>query len=310
MTLVERMDIFKLLYVERLKPSSIAAALNRKPSSITRELEKGMDNGMYNPIIAEARHLDARRNQCPHLKMTGEAWNIVKSRLEKRWSPEEVAKWLEKEYPEYAMPGKTIYNYVFFHMKGELKKLALKDLRLRKGKAGEKRGKIPEMTLIDSRPPETNAREVPGLWEGDLIIGKGGKSAILVTVERKTRFVQMDLLESMDARTVRKTIEKRFQKLEPAMKKSITFEQGKKNSEHQALTENTAITVYFCHPHLPWEKGTCESTNYLIRNLLDPVEDFRELTQRDVSKIAGLLNDRPRKPLGFKTPYEVFSGLR
>jgi IS30 family transposase len=114
MTLVERMDIFKLLYVERLKPSAIAAALNRKPSSITREREKGMDKGMYNPIIAEARHLDARRNQRPHLKMTGEAWNIVKSRLEKSWSPEAVAQWLEKEYPEYAMSGKTIYHYVFF----------------------------------------------------------------------------------------------------------------------------------------------------------------------------------------------------
>jgi IS30 family transposase len=146
MSLVERMDIFRLLYVERLKPSAIATALNRKPSSITRELEKGMDNGMYNPILAEARHLEARRNQRPRLKMTGEAWNKVKPQLEKRWSPEEIAKWLEKEYPKYAMSGKTIYNYVFFHMKGELKKLALQDFRLRgkkrkPGKRGEKRGK-------------------------------------------------------------------------------------------------------------------------------------------------------------------------
>jgi IS30 family transposase len=139
MTLVERMDIFKLLYVERLKPSDIAAALNRKPSSITREIAKGMDNGMYNPVIAEAGCLEARRNQRPRLKMTAEAWAIIKPHLEKRWSPEEVAKQPEKEYPEYAMSGKTIYNYVFFHMKGELKKPALQDLRLR-GKA-EKRGK-------------------------------------------------------------------------------------------------------------------------------------------------------------------------
>jgi IS30 family transposase len=114
MTLLERMDILKLLYVERLKPSAIATVLNRKPSSITRELGKGMDNGTYNPILAEARHLEARRNQCPCLKMTGEAWNRVKPRLENRWLPEEIAKWLKKEYPEYAMSGKTIYNYVFF----------------------------------------------------------------------------------------------------------------------------------------------------------------------------------------------------
>jgi IS30 family transposase len=314
MTLVERMDIFRLLYVERLKPSTIAAMLNRQPSSITRELEKGMDQGMYNPLLAEVRHLEARRNQRPRLKMTGEAWNVIKPRLEKRWSPEEVAQWLEKAYPEHAMSGKTIYNYVFFHMKGELKKLALQDLRLRgkerkRGKEGEKRGKIPEMTLIDTRPAEINAREVPGHWEGDLIIGKGHKSAILVTVERKARFVQMDLLESMDARTVRRKIEKRFKKLEPGLRTSITFDQGKENSEHKQLAENAAIAVYFCHPHSPWEKGTCENTNYLIRDMLYPAEDFRDLTQRDVSRIARLLNDRPRKTLDFRTPYEVFFEL-
>jgi IS30 family transposase len=315
MTLVERMDIFRLLYVERLKPSAIAAALNRKPSSITRELEKGLDQGMYNPIIAETRHLEARRNQRPILKMTGEVWNIVKPQLENRWSPEEVAKWLRKEYPEYGMSGKTIYNYIFFHMKGELKKLALQDLRLRgkgrkRGEEGETRGKIPEMTLIDTRPAEINARITPGHWEGDLIIGKGHQSAILVTVERKTRFVQMDLLEGMDARTVRKTIEKRFKRLEPTLRNSITFDQGKENSEHKELSKNLAMTVYFCHPHSPWEKGTCENTNYLIRDMLYPEDDFRQLTQRDVSKIARLLNERPRKTLDFRTPYEVFSDLR
>jgi IS30 family transposase len=315
MTLVERMDIFRMLYVERRKPSAIAAALNRKPSSISRELEKGMDNGMYNPVLAETKHLEARRNQRPRLKMTDEAWSIVKPQLEKRWSPEEVAKWLEKEYPCSAMSGKTIYNYVFFHMKGELKKLALQDLRLRGkkrkgGKAAEKRGKLPEMTLIDTRPAEINTREGGGHWEGDLIIGKDHKSAILVTVERKTRFVQLDVLEHMDAVTVRKRIEKRFKKLEPALRKSITFDQGKENSEHQQLSEYTAMAVYFCHPHSPWEKGTCENTNYLIRDMLYPVDDFRELTQREVSRIARLLNERPRKTLDYQTPQEVFSQLR
>jgi IS30 family transposase len=213
------MDIFRLLYVEKHRSSSIAVTLNRKPSSITRKLAKGMDKGVYNPILAEIRHLEARRNQRPCLKITDEAWNKVKPQLEKRWSPEEAAKWLEKEYPCYAVSGKTIYNYIFFHMKGELKKLALQDLRHRgkKRKVGnraEQRGKIPEMTLIDTRPGKIKAREGGGHWEGDLIIGKDHKSAILVTVERQTRFVQMDLLESMDAWTVRRTVEKRFKRLE------------------------------------------------------------------------------------------------
>jgi IS30 family transposase len=152
-----------------------------------------MDKGIYNPILTEAKHLETRRNRRLCLKITDEVWNMVKPLLEKRWSPEEVAKWLKK-YPCYAVLGKTIYNYIFFHMKGKLKKLALRDLRLRgkKRKAGngeEKRGKIPEMPLIDTRSVEINACEVAGLWEGDLMIGKDHKSAILVTVERKSRFV-------------------------------------------------------------------------------------------------------------------------
>jgi IS30 family transposase len=107
-----------------------------------------------------------------------------------------------------------------------------------------------------------------------------------------------------------KTIEKRFKRLETTLRKSITFDQGKENSEHKELSGNTAMAVYFCHPHLPWEKRTCENTNYLIWDMLYPVDDFRELTRRDVSRIARLLNERPRKTLDFRTPYEVFSELR
>jgi IS30 family transposase len=120
----------------------------------------------------------------------------------------------------------------------------------------------------------------------------------------------MDLLESMDAVTVRKTIERRFKKLEPELRKSITFDQGRETSGHKTLSGNLAMAVYFCHPHSPREKGTCGNTNYLIRDMLYPVDDFRTLTQRDVSKIAGLLNKHPRKTLDWKTPKEVFSELR
>jgi IS30 family transposase len=207
------------------------------------------------------------------------------------------------------MSGKTIYNYVFSYA-GETEKSWCCKTSTSGGKKGEQEGETGKTTLIDTRPAETNAREVPGHWEGDLIIGQDHKSAILVAVERKTRFVQMDVLESMDARVIRKTIEKRFKKLEPALRKFITFDQGKENSEHKQFSENTAMAVYFCHPHSPWEKGTCENTNYLIRDMLYPVDDFRKLSQRAISKIARLLNERPRRTLDFRTPYEVFSELR
>jgi IS30 family transposase len=315
MTFAERMDLFKLYHIEKLNKKQIADRLHRSPSSIGRELEKGNDSGAYNPFVSEILHLQARKYQCPKLKVSSTVWNLIKPKLELRWSPEEIAQWLMAEYPEHTMSGKTIYNYVHFHMKGELKKMALSELRQR-GKArkqyekGDKRGKIPEMTLIDERPDEAVGREVPGHWEGDLIIGKGHKSALCVTVERKTRYIQLDLLTNYDARTVRKTIEKRFKRLAPALRKSLTVDQGKENSEHKKLAEHLQIGVYFCHPHSPWEKGTCENTNYLIRDMLYPVDDFRQLTQREVSTIARHLNERPRKTLDFKTPKEVFLGLR
>jgi IS30 family transposase len=149
------------------------------------------------------------------------------------------------------------------------------------------------MTLIDARPAEINARTAAGHWEGDLIMGKNHKSALCVTAERKTRYIQIDLLRKYDARTVRKTIEKRFKKPEPLLRKSLTVDQGHENSEHRTLTEHLGTAVYFCHPRSPWEKGICENTNYLIREMLYPVTDFRELTRRDVSKIAQKLNERP-----------------
>jgi IS30 family transposase len=162
-----------------------------------------MDKGSYKPVIAEARHLEARRNQRPCLKMTDEAWHSIKGQLEKRCPPEEVVK---KNILAMLCRVKPSTITFFSHERGIEKagfeRFVASGENAEREKNGEGRGKIPEMTRIDSRPAEINAREVPGHWEGDLIIGKSHKSAILVTVERQSRFVQMDLLESMDARTV------------------------------------------------------------------------------------------------------------
>ena len=314
-TLEERMEIFKGLYTEKLPPTAIAEHLNRSVSTITRELKRGEDEGSYNPFLAEYFHLVQRKYQCPKLKIDNEAWKLIKPKLETRWSPDQIAQWLKTEYPTYTMSGKTIYNYIHFHMRGELKKLALHDLRQHGKKrktvnSEERRGKLKDITLIDERPPEVNSRTVPGHWEGDLIIGKNHKSALCVIVERQTRYIQLDLLHTYDATTVRKTIERRFKRMEPQLRKSITFDQGKENSEHKKLSEDVKIDVYFCHPASPWEKGTCENTNGLIRDMLWKVEDYRTLTQYQVGRVARLLNERPRKTLGYKTPKEALANLR
>ena len=314
MSFYERMEIFKGLYALKLKPSKIAEKLNRKPSTITREIKKGLEGGTYNPYVAELDHQRQRYNQRPKLKINDQVWSEIKPKLEIRWSPNQICKYLGQTGAGCVSP-KTIYNYVNFHMKGELKKLALRDLRL-KGKkrrspnSSDGRGTLKEITLIDQRPKEIDSRNVPGHWEGDLIIGKGHKSAILVTVERKTRYIQLDLLTKYDAFTVRKKIESRFKKLEPHLRKSITLDQGRENAQHKELSENMNMAVYFCHPSSPWEKGTCENTNYLIRDMLGDVTDFRELNQYQVSRVAKLLNERPRETLNFNSPAKEFAFLR
>ena len=315
MTFPERMAIFKMIYVEKKRPTEIAVFLNRSVSTITREIQRGLDGDFYNPMYAEAQHLQLRQYQCPKLKIDSFIWKIIKKKLEVRWSPDQIAKWLESNYPYHRMSGKTIYNYIHFHMRGELKKIALKDLRQRGKKrkesnTGETRGKLKDITLIDERPIEINSREVPGHWEGDLIIGKDHKSAISVIVERQTKYIQLDLLKQYDAPTVRKVIERRFKRMEPMLRKTITFDQGKENSEHKDLSENLNIGVYFCHPASPWEKGTCENTNGLIRDMLYEVDDFRTLTQYDIARVTRLLNERPRQSLGYISPKEAIANLR
>jgi IS30 family transposase len=315
-TLEEREEIFRLRYEKRLFLREIGQRLHKNKSSVSRELKRGTKNKLYNPITAEANHRNARKRQCPKLKMTCELWSLIKPKLERRWSPEQVVQWLEKEYPCYKMNAKTIYTSIQFPMKGELKKVALGDLR-QKGKKrrrntekGETRGNISEMTLIDERPEEIEGRTVPGHGEGDLIIGKGHKSALCVIVERKSRYVQIDLLEKYDAATVRKTIEKRFKGIGGRLCKTIPFDQGNENSGPNILTERTGVKVYFCHPYSPREKGAGENTHVLILDMLKGITDFRELNQRSVSQIAKRLNERPRKTLDFFTPNEVLFELR
>jgi transposase, IS30 family len=313
MSLNERMEIFKGLYQQRMNSTEIAERLNRTVSTITREIDRGSDGDGYNPFYAEYVHLKKRINQSPKLKINGNLWRRIKDKLELRWSPEQIARFLKKSRIG-SVSGKTIYNYINFHLKGELKKLALGELRQRGKKRRslaktDGRGKLKNLRLIDERPKEVESRDIPGHWEGDLIIGKDHKSALAITVERSSRFVQIDLLHQYDANSVRKVFEKRFRKLEPMLRKTLTLDQGKENADYDKLKEHLNIDVYFCHPASPWQKGTCENTNGLIRDFLDGENDFRNFDQRYFSRIATLLNERPRKTLDFNTPMETINKL-
>jgi transposase, IS30 family len=295
--------------------SKIARIIGRSQSSISRERKKGKQYGIYNPILAQRRTVVRGLVRKPKLKTDKPTWACIDNHLSIGWSPKQISDFLHNNGNDGTVSPvseKTIYNYINFHMKGELKKLALVELRQR-GKARstrqETRGKIPNMVLIDERPKEVDGRTIPGHWEGDLIIGDGHKSALSVIVERQTRFVMIERLLSYDATTVRKSIEKRFKTIEPDLRKSFTCDQGKEMAEHIQFSSNVKMKVYFCNPHSPWEKGTCENTNFLIRDMCRNITDFRKLTQQQAHRIAILLNERPRQTLGFRTPKEIFNQL-
>lgn len=294
---------------------AIGQDMGKSQSAISRELKKGRMGMAYNPILSQRRTNDRAQARVPELKINTPTWHVINNHLGIRWSPRQISEYLQSDGNDgtiVPVSEKTIYNYIEFHMKGELKKLAVKELRQRGKKrksSADRRGKLPNMTLIDERPKEVDARIIPGHWEGDLIIGADHKSALSVIVERKTRYVMITRLLSYDAETVRKSIERRFGKIEPELIKSITFDQGKEMAQHERLAAKMKMKIYFCHPHSPWEKGTCENTNYLIRDMLDEITDFRDITQAKVSKIAALLNHRPRQTLGFKTPEEELQRL-
>jgi len=317
-TRLTEMDRENILVYLQLGDSqeAIANKLGFSQSSISREIAKGCDRNIYNPIKAQRETNTRAAGRIRPLLINEKTRNVIDNHLSIHWSPFQIADFLrnsQKDDTVVSVSEKTIYNYLHFHMKGELQKLALQELRQKgqkRKKAGEEtRGKLQNMTLIDDRPIEINDRVVPGHWEGDLIIGKDHKSALSVIVERQTRYVLIDRLESYTARDVRKSIEKRLSKIAPALTKSLTCDQGKEMGEHEVLAQNIKMKVYFCHPRSPWEKGTCENTNFLIRDMLEGETDFRNLTQAQVARIARLLNERPRQTLGMKTPKQSFDKL-
>ena len=295
---------------------AIAKKLGFSQSTVCRELKKGADRGTYNPFLAQRKTDSYAKSRSRELKINHSTWQVIQNHLAIRWSPYQIADFLQKSVNDatvVSVSEKTIYNYLHFHMKGELKKLAIQELRQkgkkRSVKGTEKRGKLANITLIDERPEEVHPRTVPGHWEGDLIIGKDHKSALSVIVERQTRYVLIDRLENYTAQEVRKSIEKRLKTLEPQLVKSITCDQGKEMAEHERLAKSMKMKVYFCHPHSPWEKGTCENTNFLIRDMLDGETDFRKLSKQAISRIARLLNERPRLTLGMIPPKKKLDDL-
>ena len=302
----------------------IAAMLNRSPSTVSREILRNHYHG-YDYIHYRAAKSQRRADRLAHLSRkkrkldTNERLRqFVLEHLDKRWTPEQIVKRLKMLYPldmDMRISHETIYSYLYVWPCGSLRKVILKCLRRRHkyrrvyAKGRPKNEAIQDFISIEQRPKEVADRIIPGDWEGDLLMGHNNASALGVLVERTTRMIFLVRLQNKDAATVRIAFGRKFKHLPEGLKRSLTYDNGQEMAQHKLFTKNTRIQVYFAHPHSPWERGTCENTNDILRQFFPKGIDFNKVPLRQISKVQNLVNDRPRKVLGFLTPHEVFGNL-
>ena len=314
LTLAEREEISRQLVVgSRLR--AIARQLGRAPSTIGRELRRA-ERTRSTYRATRGQHVAKRHAQRLRKLVTNSYLQAyVHAQLAQRWSPEQIAKRLVSAYPEDATmraSHETIYTYLYVLPRGALKRELLRALRhrrrRRRARRGrpERRGNIPAMLSIEERPAEVAERTVPGHWEGDLIVGRRNASALGTLVERTTRTTLLVPLRAKDAASVRQAFARELRTLPQQMARSLTYDQGKEMAEHQLFTQETRIQVYFAHPHSPWERGTNENTNGLIRQFFPKGTDFSRISRREIKHVQDLLNGRPRKVLNWRTPSEAF----
>jgi IS30 family transposase len=298
--------------------SAIARTLGRAPSTITREVAANGGIGRYGAWRAHCRAGASSRRPKPAKLAHPPLARQVTIWLEELWSPQEISERLRLEFgddPMMQVSHETIYQSLFVQGRGELRRELARCLRSgrtarrHQGRV-ETRGKIPNMVMISDRPAEVEDRAVPGHWEGDLIIGAGGKSAVGTLVERSTRFVLLlHLPQDHGALSVETAMRKAIKKLPDELARSITWDQGNELANHANFTVATGVPVYFCDPHSPWQRGSNENTNGLLRQYMPKSTDLSQHSAADLVRIQRSLNGRPRKTLGYMKPSEKFAEL-
>jgi IS30 family transposase len=317
LTLAEREEISRAMVAgESIR--STAARLGRAPSTISREIKRNGGCDCYRASQADEATWDrARRPKRCKLRENRSLAHIVAQKLRMRWSPEQIAGWLKHTYPcdeSNQVSHETIYRSLFIQARGALKKELLEHLRRTRGMRRSRHytqktavhGQIVDAISISERPACVEDRAVPGHWEGDLVFGSHN-SQIATLVERKTRYVMLVKITGKDTRTVVNALIKHAHKLPQELYKSLTWDRGKEMAAHKQFTLATDIQVYFCDPQSPWQRGSNENTNGLLRQYLPKGVDVSNLSQVKLNAIARQLNERPRKTLGFQTPAEMFS---
>jgi len=316
LTLAEREEISRAV-VAGHSIRSIAASPGRVPSTISREIKRNGGHESYRASQADRAAWDrARRPKICKLAENRTLAHIVAGRLQLQWSPEQIAGWLKRTYPDnecYQVSHETIYRSLFIQARGALKKELLAHLRRTRAmrrsrhytqKTGD-HGRIVDAVSISERPATVEDRAVPGHWEGDLLCGSSN-SQIATLVERHTRYVMLVKVASKDTETVTNALIKNARKLPQELYKSLTWDRGKEMAGHRRFTLTTDIKVYFCDPQNPWQRGSNENTNGLLRQYFPKGTDLSVYSQAKLNAVARRLNERPRKTLNYETPAERF----
>ncbi len=295
----------------------IAVDLGRAPSSVSREVAANGGRRRYRAHLAEDRAVRcARRPRRVKLARHPRLRRAVELLLAERWSPQQIAWQLRHDHPddqEMWVSHETIYQSLFVQGRGALRAeltRCLRTGRARRRPAGRAKpsGELANMVLLSERPAEVSDRAVPGHWEGDLIIGKGTRSAIGTLVERQTRFVLLVALpQGRTAEAVRTALAERVLTLPQQLRRSLTWDRGKEMAEHVRFTVDTGVSVYFCDPHSPWQRGTNENTNGLLRQYFPKGTDLSIHSQAHLDAVARELNGRPRQTLGWMKPSEALA---
>src|SRR5580765_5404226 len=312
LTLAEREDISRGI-ASGCSMRIIAQGLRRAASTVSREIARHGGRAQYRANEANQQAWDSALRPKPSLLAThSKLQRIVAGKLMQEWSPEQISGWLKQQYPEdesLRVSHETIYRSLFIQARGVLKKELLEQLRSKRrmrrsrhaSANGQSRGQIVEAISIRERPAEAEDRAIPGHWEGDLL--SGGKNSYIATlVERHSRFLMLIKVPSKETEAVVTALSQHVRKLPATLRRSLTWDRGLEMAKHKEFTIATDVQVYFCDPQSPWQRGSNENTNLLLRQYFPRGTDLSPYSQAQLDQVALRLNQRPRKTLGFQTP--------
>lgn len=304
LTFEERQVLYRLLKRD-IPKSEIARVMGRGRSTIYREIERNSGRRGYRPKqaqrLAEERRLASRR---PHKMANPEVHDYVEERLAKRWSPDQIAARSRRDFPRQPrrwLSRQTIYDWI------DGQAPAWQEWLRRGGRPVERRGKLTDCVRIDGRPDVINRRRRYGDWEGDTMVGKGRRSSLVTLVERKSGYTRIGRADDMTAATTTHVMKRRMKDLPASLRRSMTFDNGKEFAEHEKFARACDLEVYFALPYRSWQRGTNENTNGLLRQFFPKGTDFSRISHHEVARVEQLLNERPRKRLGYRTPAEVLA---